>query len=99
MRRPVLLRWQASPLFGWGIVGLNLFQSWASDPVAGRAGQGTDGWGESSVDEIVAALETLYTDTQQRKRIASCGAAWILQHRRTWSDHAAALKTHLLQLI
>jgi len=68
-------------------------------PVAGRPGQGTDGWGESSVEEIVAALETLYTDTQLRKRISSCGAAWILQHRRTWADHAAALKAHLLQLV
>jgi hypothetical protein len=26
------------------------------------------------------------------------GAAWILEQRRTWRDHAAALKAHLLQL-
>jgi glycosyltransferase involved in cell wall biosynthesis len=62
-------------------------------------GLGTDGWGESDVDEIVAALETLYTDTQLRKRIASRGAAWITERRRTWHEHAAVLKTHLLQLL
>ena len=59
---------------------------------------GTEGWGESKVEEIVAALETLYTDTQRRKRIGARGAAWILEHRRTWRDHAAALKSHLLTL-
>jgi len=67
-------------------------------PVAGPPGVGTDGWGETSVDELVAALETLYTDAQLRKRIAARGAAWILEHRRTWTEHAAALKSYLLGL-
>ena len=28
----VLMRWQASSFFGWGILGLNLFEHWAGDP-------------------------------------------------------------------
>jgi hypothetical protein len=28
----VLMRWQAGTLSGWGILGLNLFKRWASDP-------------------------------------------------------------------
>jgi glycosyltransferase involved in cell wall biosynthesis len=67
--------------------------------VMGEPGVGTDGWGESSVDEIVAALERLYTDTQLRKQIATRGAEWILEHHRTWRDHATALKSHLLGLL
>jgi len=57
---------------------------------------GTEGWGESDVEEIVAALERLYTDAQLRKRIGARGAEWILERGRTWRDHAAALKSHLL---
>jgi glycosyltransferase involved in cell wall biosynthesis len=57
---------------------------------------GTEGWGESDVEEIVAALEQLYTDTQLRKRIAARGAQWILERGRTWRDHAGALKSYLL---
>ncbi len=67
-------------------------------PVTAEPGWGTDGWGECRVDEVVAALEMLYTDTQTRRRIALRGAEWILEQRRTWRDHAAALKAHLLEL-
>ncbi len=70
----------------------------SQDPVQAPAGVGTDGWGESRVEEIVAALEALYADTDRRRRIGVRGAAWILEQRRTWRDHAAALKAHLLQL-
>jgi glycosyltransferase involved in cell wall biosynthesis len=70
----------------------------SQDRVTGPPGIGTEGWGESSVEEIVDALETLYTDTQRRKRVGARGAAWILEHRRTWRDHAAALKAHLQTL-
>jgi glycosyltransferase involved in cell wall biosynthesis len=66
--------------------------------VAGAAGWGTEGWGETSVEEIVAALEHLYTDTQHRKHIGARAAEWIVQHQRTWRDHAAALKSHLMGL-
>ena len=68
-------------------------------PVAAERGWGTDGWGETRVEEIVAALETLYTDSQMRKRLAARGAAWILERHRTWNDHAAQLKAHLLSLL
>jgi glycosyltransferase involved in cell wall biosynthesis len=67
-------------------------------PVNAQAGCGTDGWGESHVDDVLAALEMLYTDTQARKRVGNRGAEWILEQRRTWRDHAAALKAHLLEL-
>jgi glycosyltransferase involved in cell wall biosynthesis len=71
----------------------------SQDPVIGKPGVGTDGWGESRVEEIVAALEKLYSDTQMRKRIGARGAEWILEHRRTWRDHANDLQTHLLSLL
>ena len=71
----------------------------SQDPVIGKPGVGTDGWGESRVEEIVAALEKLYIDTQMRKRIGARGAEWILEHRRTWSDHANDLQAHLLSLL
>jgi glycosyltransferase involved in cell wall biosynthesis len=69
------------------------------DPVTGEPGSGTDGWGESRVEEIVEALEKLYTDTQMRKRIGARGAHWILEHGRTWQSHAAKLKAHILSLL
>jgi len=68
-------------------------------PVTGKWRVGKDGWGESDVEEIVEALETLYTDSVTRKRVATRGANWILEHHRTWSDHADALKSHVLKLM
>lgn len=67
--------------------------------VAGEPGCGTEGWGESSVEEILAGLEMLYTDTQRRRRIGANGAAWIIERHRTWRDHALALKSHLMGLM
>ena len=58
----------------------------------------TSGWGESHVDEIVAALELMYMDTERRKRIGARGAQWMLEHRRTWRDHAADLKSFIQAL-
>ena len=69
------------------------------DPVDGKPGMSTDGWGESRVEEIVDALERLYTDTQMRKRIGARGAQWILERRRTWRDHSSELKAHILSLL
>ena len=57
---------------------------------------GSAGWGESDPDEIIAALETLYTSTDQRAAIGRRGAEWILEARRTWANHAAELKSVLL---
>ena len=81
------------------IDGDNCFPLNSQDRVTGEPGVGTEGWGESRVEEIVAALEKLYTDTQLRKRIGARGAEWILEKRRTWRDHAADLKGHLLTLV
>jgi tetratricopeptide (TPR) repeat protein/glycosyltransferase involved in cell wall biosynthesis len=64
---------------------------------AALANCGADGWGESNVDEIVDALERLYTDTQLRKTIGRTGAAWIPANGRTWHEHARRLKALLLQ--
>ncbi len=71
----------------------------AQDRVSGSPDVGTEGWGESRVEEIVEALETLYVDTQTRKRVGARGAQWILEHGRTWRHHAALLKAHLQTLI
>lgn len=60
------------------------------------AGCGTEGWGESAVDEIVEALERLYSDTALRRRIGMTGAAWIVDEQRTWRDHAEKLKQVIL---
>jgi glycosyltransferase involved in cell wall biosynthesis len=59
---------------------------------------GTEGWGESDVEEIVEALERLYTDTALRRRIGEAGSAWIVEKGRTWSNHARQLKSLLLSL-
>ena len=62
------------------------------------AAWGTEGWGESDLEEIIAALETLYTDTDKRAAIGRRGAEWIVEARRTWANHAAELKSVLLSL-
>jgi glycosyltransferase involved in cell wall biosynthesis len=53
-------------------------------------GLGTSGWGESDVEEIVAALEQLYTSGELRREIGAKGAA--LMRSRTWAGHAQALQ-------
>lgn len=68
------------------------------DPIPALPGSGTDGWGESRVEEIVAALEMLYTDHQRRRAIGAAGAQWILGERRTWRDHAAQLRDLVIAL-
>ena len=73
----------------------------SQDPVNGEPGKdtATEGWGESRVEEIVSALEKLYTDTQLRRRIGARGAQWIIEHDRTWQAHAKNLKAHVLSLV
>jgi len=70
----------------------------SQDCVNIRGDTGTEGWGESRIEEIVDALELLYADTQRRRQIGARGAEWILREGRTWRDHAAALKNHLLSI-
>ena len=61
--------------------------------MAGYEQWGTDGWGESDVDEIVAALEFAYDNRDRTREVGRRGAAWLVANRRTWRDHAAALKS------
>lgn len=66
--------------------------------VNGPAGWGTEGWGEPSVDELIAALEDLYSNSHRRKLVGDRAAEWVIEQRRTWRDHAAALKVHVMDL-
>ena len=61
------------------------------------AGETTQGWGESDPEEILAALERLYTDTELRKNMGRDGAQWIAGHGRDWASHARALKALILR--
>ena len=65
-------------------------------PVRAFEASGTDGWGESDVEEIVAALERLYTDSRWRRDVGSRGARWLIEQGRTWENHAKALKSLIL---
>jgi glycosyltransferase involved in cell wall biosynthesis len=51
--------------------------------------RGIDGWGESSVDEIVELLERLYTDQSLAAERAAAGAAAMA--RLTWQSQVQAL--------
>lgn len=48
----------------------------------------TEGWCESSVEEIIDALELTYQHREQAKQVGLSGSRWITRSRRTWSDHA-----------
>jgi glycosyltransferase involved in cell wall biosynthesis len=67
-------------------------------PVAGIAGAGTEGWGESDVEEIVAALERAYTQRESCRQLGLDAARFLTEQRRTWRDHAAELKQFVLSL-
>ena len=68
----------------------NAFALTRQQPVRDYPHAGTEGWGESDVDEIVEALERLYSDSALRKKIGATGADWIVREDRTWSNHARA---------
>ena len=61
------------------------------DPVADPAGR-RRGWGETSVDEVVAHLETLYTDRAAARARADKARAF-LRGERTWGAFAEAFVT------
>jgi glycosyltransferase involved in cell wall biosynthesis len=77
----------------------NCIALYSQDPVRAPLGIGTEGWGESRVEEIVEAFETLYVDSEKRRRVGARAAGWMLEHRRTWFDHAASLSEHLRTLV
>jgi glycosyltransferase involved in cell wall biosynthesis len=58
----------------------------------------TDGWGESDVDEMVAALEFAYEHREEARRIGMCSRDWLIRHGRTWEAHARELKRWILSL-
>ncbi len=51
---------------------------------------GTDGWGESSVEEVVHQLEMAYTDSERRKACGERGAQFM--RGMTWSQTAARVR-------
>ncbi len=66
-------------------------------PVSPPAGTGgTDGWGESDIDEIVEALEFVHANRDRGRAIGGRGSAWLRANGRTWGDHARALKALVL---
>jgi glycosyltransferase involved in cell wall biosynthesis len=67
-------------------------------PIRDDAASGTEGWGESEVEEIINALERLYADSALRKEIGVNGARWLIDERRTWADHARELKSLITSL-
>jgi glycosyltransferase involved in cell wall biosynthesis len=67
-------------------------------PVAGGRSAGTDGWGESSVDEIVEALERVYVDRAWGRELGHRAARWIAENR-TWKLHSEQLKEFLLDSV
>jgi glycosyltransferase involved in cell wall biosynthesis len=60
-------------------------------PVTHPEGWGTEGWGESDVEEMVEALESLYAAREKREAIGAAAADFIGRHR-SWDAHAAAVK-------
>ena len=52
-------------------------------------GWGTDGWGESDVEEIVEALEMVWRDRARARAIGAAGAAHMAKH--TWAGQVDQL--------
>ena len=65
-------------------------------PVAPQGAIPVDDWGESDLDEMVAALEWAYTHREEARALGLRSREWLLAHGRTWQQHAAALKHWLL---
>jgi glycosyltransferase involved in cell wall biosynthesis len=57
----------------------------------------TDGWGESDVDEIVAALERVYDDRAGAAAIGATARRQLIERGRTWTQHAAAFRQWVLE--
>ena len=55
-------------------------------PVEHPTDRGAEGWGESDVEKIVAALERLYQSRDLRQRIGAAAAEFM--RFRTWAKHA-----------
>ncbi len=64
--------------------------------VRDRLPGGTEEWGESDVDEMVAALEFAYEHRERAREIGRRSRTWLIEHGRTWQAHAAELKRWIL---
>jgi glycosyltransferase involved in cell wall biosynthesis len=69
-------------------------QGKVDDRIVSPAGWGTDGWGETDVEELIEAMERLYASTETRKQIAAKGVTAMAE--RTWKNHAERLKKIVL---
>jgi glycosyltransferase involved in cell wall biosynthesis len=72
----------------------NSIPLWTQAPVPDTY-RSTEGWGESSVDEIVEALERVYVDRAWGRELGARAARWIAENR-TWKSHSKQLKQFLL---
>jgi glycosyltransferase involved in cell wall biosynthesis len=61
-------------------------------PIGGARASSTVGWGESDIDEIVAALEYAYDHWERAREIGLRSRDWLIEHGRTWQGHAHELK-------
>jgi glycosyltransferase involved in cell wall biosynthesis len=66
-------------------------------PVPAPNAFGTDGWGESDLDEIDAALEFAYQDRTAAAARGKRARQWLIENGRTWQQHASKLKQWLLE--
>lgn len=57
---------------------------------------GTDGWGESDVDEIVAMLECTYQDRAAAAATGARARQYLLDNGRSWQQHAATFRQWLI---
>ena len=71
------------------IAGSNCVALMQQGPVVHPDDRGTEGWGESDVDEIVAALESLYQSLEMRRSVGAAAAEFM--RPRTWAKHADEL--------
>ena len=65
-------------------------------PVLTADQAGTQGWGESDLEEIDAALEFAYQDRAAAAATGARARQWLLDHGRTGEQHAATLKEWVL---
>jgi len=66
--------------------------------IKSKNGASTEGWGESDVDEIIAALEFAYQNREQARQLGMRSREWLIEHGRTWQCHANELKQWILSL-
>jgi glycosyltransferase involved in cell wall biosynthesis len=76
----------------------NSIPLWRQAPIAGGRSAATEGWGESSVDEMVEALERVYVDRAWARELGARAARWVAENR-TWKRHSDQLKQFLLDAV